>query len=77
MQAQVLPEVNEAERDMMKHLLASQSLDHCQATRFQVVLGRAEGKPTSAIAGVLRIHPVSVSDIVHRFNEHGVEGLLK
>ena len=61
----------------MERLLASSSLDHKQATRLQVVLGRAEGKRTSDLAAVLRIHPVSVSDIVHRFNERGVDGLLK
>ena len=77
MATRILPEINAAERDLMERLLASSSLDHKQATRLQVVLGRAEGKRTSDLAAVLRIHPVSVSDIVHRFNERGVDGLLK
>jgi transposase len=77
MSGAVLPKVNAAEQEMMDELLATQSLDHVQATRLQVVLGRAEGKPTSEIAAVLRIHVQTVSDIVHRFNTYGVEGLLK
>jgi len=62
---------------MMDQLLSDGSLPHAQATRIQVVLGRAEGKSTTEIAQVLRIHVQTVSDIVHRFNELGVEGLLK
>jgi transposase len=77
MRAQVRPQLNAAERNMMERLLASESLGARQAARLQVVLGRADGKSTSEIAEVLRIHPVSVSDIVHRFNASGVEGLLK
>ena len=77
MRAQVLPELNAAERGLMEQLLSSESLDHRQGTRLQVVLGRADGRTTSDIAEVLRIHPMSVSDIVHRFNEYGVQGLLK
>jgi transposase len=77
MAAAVLPELNAPERRMMDQLLATESLNHKQATRLQVVLGRAEGKTTSEIASVLRIHAQTVSDIVHRFNRYGLEGLLK
>ncbi len=73
----VLPELNATERRMMERLLATESLAHKQATRLQVVLGRADGKTTSDIASVLRIHAQTVSDIVHRFNQYGVDGLLK
>jgi transposase len=69
--------VNQAERDLMEKLLASESLNHRQATRLQVILGRADGKRTSDLAEVLRIHAASVSDMVHRFNTYGVDGLLK
>jgi transposase len=62
---------------MMVQLLASEAMDQKQATRLQVVLGRADGKRTREIAEVLRIHPVSISVIVHRFNDRGVEGLLR
>ncbi len=62
---------------MMERLLTGEALNHKQATRLQVILGRADGKRTSEIAEVLRIHPVSISVIVRRFNERGVDGLLK
>ena len=77
MRTQVLPRLNAAERELMEHLLSSHCLDHRQGTRLRVVLGRSDGKSTSELAEVLRIHPMSVSDMVHRFNQYGVEGLLK
>jgi transposase len=77
MRMQVLPFLNAAERSVMEELLAGGSLNHRQATRFQVVLGRADGKATGELAEVLRINPVSVSVIVRRFNNTGVDGLLK
>jgi len=73
----VLPKLNAAERQMMDQLLSTQSIDHKQATRLQVVLARAEGKATSEIAAVLRIHAQTVSDVVRRFNTYGLDGLLK
>src|SRR5271169_7034651 len=77
MRTPILPQLNTAERDMMEQLLAGQALNHSQATRLQVILGRADGKRTVEIAEVLRIHPVSISVIVRRFNERGIDGLLK
>ena len=73
----VLPKLNEAERRMIDQLLATESLSGKQAARLQMVLARADGKRTSDISAVLRIHPQTVSDVVRRFNEQGVEGLLK
>lgn len=77
MRIEILPQLNEAERGMMEQMLTGEALNHKQATRLQVILGRADGKRTSDIAEVLRIHPVSVSVIVRRFNERGLDGLLK
>lgn len=77
MRAQVLPKLNGAERQVMEQLLSGSTLNHKQATRLQVVLGRADGQGTNEMAKVLRIHAMSVSAIVHRFNACGVEGLLK
>ena len=77
MPTNILPKVNGAERNLMETLLAGESLNHRQATRLQVILGRADGKRTSDLAEVLRIHAASVSDMVHRFNTYGVDGLLK
>jgi transposase len=73
----VLPKLNEAERRLIDQLLATESLSGKQAARLQIVLARADGKRSNDIAAVLRIHPQTVSDVVRRFNEGGVEGLLK
>jgi hypothetical protein len=54
---------------MLERLLAGESPNHKQAARFQVILGRADGKRTGEIAEVLRMHPVSISVIVRRWNE--------
>ena len=56
---------------MMEQLLTKEALNHKQATRVQIILGRADGNRTS------EIHPVSTSVIVRRFNERGLDGLLK
>jgi len=40
-------------------------------------LARADGKGTNEIASVLRIDAETVSDIIHRFNDYGLGGLLK
>lgn len=77
MRNEVRPQLNTAERDMMEQLLAGEALNHRQAVRLQVVLGRADGKRSSDIAEILRINPVSVSVIVRRFNSRGLDGLLK
>jgi transposase len=77
MAAAVLPKLNEAERQMIDQLLATESLSGKQAARLQMVLARADGKRTNDIAAVLRLHPQTVSDVVRRFNARGVEGLLK
>jgi transposase len=61
----------------MEQLVSTDRLDNRQATRIRVVLGRADGQRTTDLARVLRIHPMTVSDIVHRYNESGLEGLLK
>ena len=76
MRTQVLPFLNAAERNVMEELLAGASLNHRQATRLQIVWVGRMGKGNE-LADVLRIHPVSVSVIVRRFNNNGVDGLLK
>ena len=62
--------------NVMEQLLAGESLNHKQAIRFQLLLGKLDGKGTNEIAEVLRLPPVSISVIVHGFNKHGVQALL-
>lgn len=60
----------------MEKLLAGSALGHRQVIRLQVVLNRADGQRTSQIASTLRIRDRSVSEIVGRFNQRGLQGLL-
>ncbi len=77
MAKQILPNLNDVEKETMQNMLSSKTLKHVQAVRMQVVLNRAKRKSTNEVADMLRIHPVSVSQIVHRFNDLGIAGLLK
>ena len=72
-----MPKLNSAERSLMEQLVATDTLNNRQATRLRVVLGKADGQRTTELARALRIHPVSVSVIVNRYNESGLDGLLK
>jgi len=71
----VLPKISEAERELMEKILARGELKHKHGVRVQVVLNRAMGMKTNDIARALHVHPVSVSQWVHRFRESGIEGL--
>jgi transposase len=77
MSRNIIPQLNDVEKEIMEKLLNNRNLMHVQASRFQVVLNRAKGKGTNEIAEMLHIHPVSVSQIVRRFNEGGIPALLK
>ena len=59
----------------MEKLLERRDLKHKHAVRVQVVLNRADGMPTNHIASALHVHPVTVSQWVHRFHQGGVEAL--
>ncbi|GHU12337.1 hypothetical protein FACS1894161_0340 [Spirochaetia bacterium] len=45
--------------------------------RLQTVLHRASGKATNDIAAFLGIHPMTVSGYVKRYNEGGIESLVR
>ena len=76
MARQVFPVLNEAEKETMERLLSSKSLKHTQAVRIQIVLNRHERKRTNEISDMLHVHPVTVSQVVHRFIDSGIDGLL-
>ncbi len=61
----------------MEKLLTGHELTHRQAVRLQIVLNRADGRRTSELSQVLHVHPVTISQVVGRFNESGLEGLLE
>src|SRR3990170_4762409 len=65
------------DKETIHNMLSSKTLKHAQEVRMQVMLNRAKRKSTNEVADMLHIHPVSVSQIVHRFNDLGIAGLLK
>jgi transposase len=71
----IQPRINVAERLLLESLLTRRGLKHKHAVRVQVLLNRAAGMRTTDIARALHIHPVTVSQWVHRFHDGGVEGL--
>jgi transposase len=73
----VVPKVNALEKETMEKLLSGSSLEHRQVIRMQIVLNRAEGKRTSDLASTLKIRARTVSEVVARFNQRGIEGLLQ
>ena len=78
MSREVLPEIAEAEVEVLDHLLRSEArLKHKHAVRVQAVLGRASGRGTMELAEALRVHPVSISQWVRLFNEQGIEALVR
>jgi transposase len=77
MPKEIKPNLNEEDKGIMEKLLSAGNIEHKFAVRVQTVLHRANGKATGAIAEYLGIAPVTVSTHVKRYNEYGLEGLLR
>ena len=71
------PNLNDEDKGLMEQLLDAGHLKHKYAVRLQAVLHRAGGKRAGEIAGFLRMHLNSVRSCVLRYNEGGVEALLR
>jgi len=69
--------VNEKDSLLMEELLKAGHIEYKYAVRLQTVLNRAKGISTNSIASFLGINLNSVSNYVKRYNEGGVEALLK
>lgn len=74
---EITPTVNAEQIELMESILAAGDVQHKFAVRLQVVLNRARKKSTNDIAAILGIDIVTVSRYVRRFNEGGVEALLR
>lgn len=74
---EILPTITDEEILLMDKILAAGNLQHKYAIRLQTVLNRARGKSTIDTASFLGINVVTVSRYVHRYNEGGIESLLK
>ena len=67
MQRGIIPNVNEADTELMELLLKKGHIKHKYAVRIQTVLNRASGMPTREVASQLHINEGSVSSFVHRY----------
>jgi len=74
---EVLPNATNEDIAFMKKILDKGNINYKYAVRIQTVLNRAEGRTTTDTAAALGIHPVTVSQYVHRFNGGGVDALIK
>jgi transposase len=70
-------QASEKEIQLMQKLLASGSIKHKAAVRLQTVISRAQRHSTTEIAAILGIDLNSVSNYVKRYNEGGIEALLR
>lgn len=61
----------------MESVLEKGQIAHKYAVRVQAVINRARGRSTNEIASFLGIDPVTVSRYVRRFNDGGVNALLR
>lgn len=74
---EVIPDASSEDIEFMESVLAAGDIKHKYAVRIQAVLSRARKQPTNDTAAILGIDIVTVSRYVWRFNEGGVESLLK
>lgn len=77
MPKEILPIASEEDIEFMQTILAKGAIQHKYAVRIQAVINRAKGTTTTATAAILGLHTVTVSRYVHRYNEGGVEALLR
>ena len=74
---EIMPMASDDDIDFMESVLAAGDIKHKYAVRVQAVLSRARRQSTNDIATILGIDIVTVSRYVRRFNEGGVEALLR
>ena len=77
MPREVLPNASEDDIEFMETILAKGDIKHKYAVRLQAVINRAKGTTTTATATIHGLHPVTISKYVHRYNEGGIEALLR
>jgi Transposase and inactivated derivatives len=71
------PHLNDEDKALMEKLLGAGQLKHKYAVRLQTVLLRARGKGVGDAADFLGIAAATVSLHVRRYNDGGVESLLR
>ena len=71
------PKLNQDDKDLMEKLLSAGHIKYKYAVRLQTVLLRAKSKRTDEICDFLGIHKCTVSLYINRYNELGIDALLK
>lgn len=73
----VLPNIAPGDIEFMENILSVGAIQHKYAIRIQAVLGRARRQSTNDLALILGMNLMTVSRYIHRFNEGGIDALLK
>jgi transposase len=74
---EIQPELNAEDKDIMEKLLSAGQIKYKYGVRLQTVLQRANGKGTGEISDFLGIHPSTVSLYINRYNQYGIDSLLR
>jgi len=71
------PKLNPEDKSLMENLLSAGHIKHKYAVRLQTILLRANGKGTGEISEFLGINKSTVGLYINRYNEHGIDSLLR
>jgi transposase len=74
---EIQPTLNEEDKDLMEKLLSAGEIKHKYAVRLQTILLRSKGKGTRDISEFLSLHQSTVSLYINRYNEWGIDALLR
>jgi hypothetical protein len=75
MKSEVLPRLNAEDKRLTKHILSAGNTRH--AVRLQMASHRANGEAANDIARFPGIHTDTVSCYVRRYNDRGIEALIR
>lgn len=73
---EIIPNLKDEDKILMEKLLTVGHIEYKYARRLQIVLQRTNGKSAQEIADNYAVGRSTVSTIVRRYNEGGVESLL-
>ena len=71
------PQLNPEDKILMERALAAGHIQHKYAIRMQTILLRAKGKGTGEISEFLGIHQSTVGLYINRYNNYGIDSLIK
>lgn len=71
------PQIEPGDIELMEKILSIGLIQYKFAVRIQAVLGRVRRQPANNLDFILGMNAMTVSRYVHRFNEGGVDALLR